>query len=73
MTHSIPEAVILSDRVLIMDSRPSTITAEIIIPFSRPRSLSLMGKAEFAGICSEIRQHIEAGYARGAELQAAQD
>lgn len=68
VTHSIPEAVILSDRVLVMDSRPSSITAEIIIPFRRPRSLSLMGKPEFANICAEIRNHIEAGYARGAAL-----
>ena len=73
VTHSIPEAVILSDRVLVMDSRPSTITAEIVIPFPRPRSLSLMGKPEFAAICSEIRDHIEAGYARGAVLRSAQE
>ena len=37
VTHSIVEAAMLADRVLILSPRPATIVAEIDIPLSRPR------------------------------------
>jgi len=67
ITHSIPEAVFLSDRVLVMTERPGSIAAiyDIDLPRSReaPRELDLMSAPEFAAYTKTIRAHF---YARGA-------
>jgi NitT/TauT family transport system ATP-binding protein len=55
ITHSIREAVFLSDRVIVMSARPSRITADIAIPFSRPRDASIQDDPLFAKMCQEIR------------------
>jgi NitT/TauT family transport system ATP-binding protein len=41
ITHSVPEAIYLSDRVLVMSARPGTVVAEIEVPFDRPRDARL--------------------------------
>src|SRR5512137_1315924 len=40
VTHSIEEAIYLSDRVIVMTPRPGRILADIAVPFTRPRSES---------------------------------
>jgi NitT/TauT family transport system ATP-binding protein len=47
VTHSIPEAVFLSDRIIVMSSRPGRLQAIIPITLSRPRRLTMRGTAEF--------------------------
>src|SRR5699024_11734888 len=44
VTHSIREAIKLSDRVLIMGARPGTIIKDIRIDLNRPRELAEMAK-----------------------------
>jgi NitT/TauT family transport system ATP-binding protein len=39
ITHSIDEALVLSDRVLVMTARPGTLKADIAVPFERPRQV----------------------------------
>ncbi|WP_110650074.1 ABC transporter ATP-binding protein [Salinicola peritrichatus] len=63
ITHSIREAVLLSDRVLVMTRRPATVVQDIKIPFERPRDPSIVESAEFNRLCSELRGHIESGHA----------
>ena len=57
VTHSIPEAVFLSDRVLVMTERPGTVDKIYDIPLPRPRSLQNMGMPEFAALAQAIRGH----------------
>ena len=56
ITHSIPEAVFLSDRVLIMSPSPGRIREEIVIDLPRPRDAELMGSSKYAEICGRIRK-----------------
>lgn len=55
VTHGIPEAVFLSDRVAVMSARPGRVVRIVNIPFERPRAPSLLGSSEFAKVVAEIR------------------
>ena len=59
ITHSILEAVYLSDRVIVMSARPGKILDDIRVPFARPRRLSLREDPEFVDITRRIRVHFE--------------
>jgi len=59
VTHSIREAVFLSDRVLVMGKKPSTIFWEECITFPRPRDLSIGESAEFNEVCARLRHRID--------------
>ncbi len=58
VTHDLKEAVYLSDRVLIMSSRPGRIIAERHVPYPRPRRLEQTYEAEFQAIVHELRDRI---------------
>jgi NitT/TauT family transport system ATP-binding protein len=55
ITHSISEAVLLSERVIVMTARPGRVDEIIDIPFPRPRDVELRGRPEFAGLVQHIR------------------
>ncbi|MFT3799806.1 MAG: ABC transporter ATP-binding protein [Burkholderiaceae bacterium] len=61
ITHSIREAVFLSDRVLVMNARPSRIVADIRVPFPRPRRAEMQEDPEFQAICAFVREKIHEG------------
>jgi NitT/TauT family transport system ATP-binding protein len=63
ITHSIPEAVFLADRVLVMTERPGAIAAIYDVPLARPRSLDVMGDPTFVALTQKIRTHF---YSQGA-------
>jgi NitT/TauT family transport system ATP-binding protein len=63
VTHSIREAAFLSDRVLVMGSRPSTITLDATVPLARPRGFAVEGSPAFNALCGTLRASIEAAHA----------
>jgi NitT/TauT family transport system ATP-binding protein len=55
ITHSIDEALVLGDRVLVMSARPGHIKAEIPVPLGRPRSVyELKSTPEFAELVAKV-------------------
>jgi NitT/TauT family transport system ATP-binding protein len=58
VTHSIQEAVFLSDRVFVMTDRPGRIAADFAVNLDRPRDMSLLQKERFAEIAGRVRASI---------------
>jgi len=58
VTHSIQEAVFLSDRVLVLTDRPGRVAATIPIELPRPRDLHLLQEERFAEVAGQVRQAI---------------
>jgi NitT/TauT family transport system ATP-binding protein len=58
VTHDIPEAVYLSDRVLVMAARPGRVIADIAVTLPRPRNASTRVHPDFARVGAEIRAMI---------------
>jgi len=61
VTHSIREAVFLSDRVLVMTPRPATVGFETEVKLPRPRTMDLQESDEFNRYVGGLRHAIEAG------------
>ncbi|MBQ6509896.1 MAG: ABC transporter ATP-binding protein [Flexilinea sp.] len=55
VTHSISEALLLSDRILIYSERPARILEEIPVPFARPRKPELRDDPAFLAMTRELR------------------
>jgi NitT/TauT family transport system ATP-binding protein len=59
ITHSIEEAVFLSDRVLVMSPRPGRVELDLSIALPRPRRLSIRSEMRFIACVETIRQVFE--------------
>lgn len=54
VTHDIEEAILLSDRIVVMSGRPGRIREEIAVPFARPRTIDTLGSPEAGAIRKRI-------------------
>jgi NitT/TauT family transport system ATP-binding protein len=61
VTHSIAEAVALSDRVLVSSPRPSNLVADIAIDLPRPRSADVEDDPRFVELCADVRHALHGG------------
>jgi NitT/TauT family transport system ATP-binding protein len=69
ITHSIEEAVLLGDRVVLMTAHPGTNKSEFAVPFSRPRSFALTSAPEFAKLTYAIWEDLQGEVQRTMEQQ----
>jgi NitT/TauT family transport system ATP-binding protein len=60
VTHSIPEAVFLGDRVVVMSPRPGRVTQIIPVDLPAPRTLDLINSDRFGTYVSSIRENLRA-------------
>jgi NitT/TauT family transport system ATP-binding protein len=56
VTHSIPEAVLLADRVLVLSPRPGRLIADIPVGLPRPRDPAAVDTAGFSAAAMRIRE-----------------
>jgi NitT/TauT family transport system ATP-binding protein len=63
VTHSVFESVYLSQRVIVMTSRPGRVAAEFRITAPEPRGEAFRTSAEYAGLCREVSSALTPAYA----------
>lgn len=61
ITHSIEEAIFLSDRVVVLSPRPGRVATEYRVPFPRPRSFEIMATKEVFDLTNAIKMDIVGG------------
>jgi NitT/TauT family transport system ATP-binding protein len=59
ITHSIHEAVYLSNKVYVMSARPGRMTKIFDVPFKRPRPLEITQTKEFFDLVNKIKSEIQ--------------
>jgi len=62
VTHSIPEAVYLSTKIVVMSPRPGRITDVIESPLPKERPLDIRDSKEFIEIAHRVREGLRAGH-----------
>ncbi len=71
VTHSIPEAVFLSSRVVVMSARPGRITTVVEVDLPRPRDEQTRETERYFGLVTEVREALRGGAAESDEEPAA--
>ena len=75
VTHSIEEAILLADQVVVMSARPGKVIGRFRVPFERPRSAAVRTDPGFARMEQDIwellRLEVERAYARKADMMEA--
>lgn len=72
VTHSVTEAVMLSDRILVLSPRPAAIVADIAIDLPRPRAPGDARTEAFAALTDAVHEALSQGMARAEPPLAAQ-
>jgi NitT/TauT family transport system ATP-binding protein len=58
ITHSIPEALLLADRVVVMSARPGQVREILNVPLARPRSIASLTEPSFNEMANYIRAQL---------------
>jgi len=58
ITHSIPEALLLADRILVMSARPGRVQEIIDVDLPRPRSMETLTEPRFNELANHIRRQV---------------
>ena len=58
VTHSIPEAVFLADRVVVLTPRPGRVAAIVPVPLPRPRTVETRASPDFGALALQIHQRL---------------
>ena len=61
VTHSLSEAVFLSDRVIVFSARPGRVVADVAVPLARPRTSEMRFSPESVGLVSRLHAYLEEG------------
>ncbi len=61
VTHSVTEAVLLSDRILVFSPRPARVTADIPVPLPRPRSADTLRSPAFRELVEQVSGMLAGG------------
>jgi len=56
--HSISEALLLADRVLVLTQRPGQLRLDLDVPLARPRQMTMEYSPEFGALAAQVRQAI---------------
>ncbi|MCB0996296.1 MAG: ABC transporter ATP-binding protein [Acidimicrobiales bacterium] len=59
ITHSLEEALVLGDRVVVMTARPGRLLESVEVPFERPRGPELREQPEFTALKAELWNHLK--------------
>jgi NitT/TauT family transport system ATP-binding protein len=62
VTHSIDEAILLGDRVVVMAARPGRVRESFDVPLPRPRRLDMTSAPVFAELRTAVRHAVRAGH-----------
>jgi NitT/TauT family transport system ATP-binding protein len=68
VTHSIPEAIFMADRILLMTPRPGRLVREIAIDLPRPRTMEMQATPYFVEMARDIKTFIHSSvFGRGGQ------